>query len=170
MAFIVQGQTLVANANAYITVEFFDSYHADRANDVSAFDEAAKQAAIIRATDYLDQRFRFVGDRLEPGQPTEWPRLGAFDIDDDLVIGIPHEVQEATAEYALIGLSSALNPVPTRDPSGRILKERFEKVGPIEERVEFAQNSRFELPKYPPADRKLIVRGLVLRNTRIYRG
>lgn len=57
----------VANANAYITLAFFQSYHTNRGNDYSDSSSDEQKAAIIRATDYLDTRFDFRGVRLNGG-------------------------------------------------------------------------------------------------------
>jgi hypothetical protein len=51
-------------ANAYCTVEFFESYHQSRGNPYPASPADAIQTAIVQATDYLDQRYRFKGIKL----------------------------------------------------------------------------------------------------------
>lgn len=171
MALTVQNDSgTVSGANSYITRAFFQSYHDARANDYSAYDEAAQDAAIVRATDYLDQRFNFIGERLNIDQETQWPRLNGYDRDDNYVDGIPLEVKKATAEYALIAAAQALNPTPERDATGRKVQSKSEMVGPISESVSYTQGAVFELPKYPAADRILIVRGLVERRGRLHRG
>lgn len=158
------------DANAYIDKTFFDRYHADRAQTVPTTDRNAINAAIIRATDYLDQRFSYIGRKERREQRTQWPRCDAYDIDDDLVFGVPFEVKEACAEYALIALNGVLNPTPTRDERGRQVKRVFEKVGPLETEIEYSDVTRFEMPRYPIADRKLTIRGLVRKSGRIRRG
>lgn len=57
----------VANANSYITLTFFQSYHTNRGNDYSDSTSDEQKAAIIRATDYLDTRFDFRGVRMNGG-------------------------------------------------------------------------------------------------------
>lgn len=173
MAFTVQDDTgLITGANAYISEAFADTYHSDRGNTAWAAEmSAAKQIAIVRATDYLDLRFRYVGERLyHTGQSTEWPRNDAYDVDDDQVLGIPPEIQEATAEYALVALSQSLVTNPDRDDTGRAVQAKTEKVGPISESVEYRAGAGFEMPKYPSADRKLFVRGLILQRGILRRG
>ena len=52
-------------ANAYIDTSFFAKYHASRGNALPAgATTAQQQAAIVKATDYLDQRYRFKGVKL----------------------------------------------------------------------------------------------------------
>ncbi|WVW77400.1 head-tail adaptor [Stenotrophomonas phage vB_SmaS_Bhz59] len=164
MALIVQtNDGNAAGANAYITLAFFTAYHADRGNAIPGTPtDAQKEQAIIRATDYLDQRFIFVGRRLlGRDQTTEWPRMDAWDLDRNLVTGIPLEVQEACAEYALRALTAELNPDPSRDASGAAIQSQSQQVGPIAQSVTFVSGAVFTMPKYPAADAKLRRTGLV---------
>lgn len=162
MAFTVQNnQGSVAEANSYITVTEFKDYHKDRGNTYSAGTKAIEQA-LVKATDYIDQRFRFIGEKPNQSQTTSWPRIDAEDRDDNLRTGIPLEIKEATAEYALVALTADLNPAPTRDDTGALVEGRVDVVGPIREERRYASAAAFSLPKYPQADHKLISTGLVV--------
>lgn len=171
MALVLQDNTgTVAGANAYISVAAFKAYHDARGNAYPAGD-ANIEFAIIKATDYLDQRFNFVGRKLAARtQETAWPRLNAYDCDRQLVNGIPPEVQEATAEYALRALSAVLNPDPTRDASGAVVQSKSEQVGPIAQSVTYVGGATFVMPKYPAADQRLIKAGLVRTGGNLIRG
>jgi hypothetical protein len=170
MAFTVQDDNgSVADANAYISVAFFTTYHADRAQTYTG-DTAAIQAAIVRATQYLDTRFTFVGYVPNVDQTTKWPRLSARDNNDRLRYDIPREIKNATAEYARIALAATLNPTPTRDEYGVSIKSRSSRAGPVSESFEYADGAVFKMPKYPIADQWLIASGLVERSGRINRG
>lgn len=172
MAFLVQDDNgSVANANAYITVEFFKSYHQDRGNVIPGSPtDPDLERAIVRATDYLDQRFAFVGRRLRNDQTTEWPRISAYDRDRYLVNGIPPQVKEATAQYALRALSAELNPDPARDSTGAKIQSKSQEVGPIAQSITYVSGAVFEMPTYPAADSLLrrsgltVSGGLVLRS------
>lgn len=164
-----------AGANAYIDVAWFKAYHDARGNDyTAATDDPAIERAIIRATDYLDTRFKFVGRRRNGrDQTTEWPRTNAYDSGRNYVNDVPEEVKEATAEYALRAIAQTLVEDPTRDPSGRDVESRSESVGPIKEAVTYAQDgvgSAFSMPKYPLADRKLTKAGLTTSGGTVLRG
>lgn len=161
MAFTVQTDTPTAGANAYIAEAFFREYHEDRGTDTTDYDQSAVEAAIIKATQYLDVRFEYVGRRIVSDQSTEWPRNSAWNSRGDLVTGIPLRVKQATAEYALRALTSSLLADPDRDGTGRAVKSTSETVGPISERIEYADFKGFELPAYPLADQLLISYGLV---------
>lgn len=165
MAFIVQTDSgTVSNANSYITVDEFKNYHKDRGNEITV-GTGDIQKAIVKATDYLDTRFRYVGERLNRPQATEWPRLNAFDIDETLINGIPIEVKEATAEYGLQALNGDLYITPTQEATGQTLRreENQVTVDGVKRAKEFFRgaNTGFHLPKVPVADQKLRARGLI---------
>lgn len=166
MAFLVQDDAgTVDSANAYISVAEFDTYHGDRGNDVSAFSTTDKEQAIVRATDYMDQRFRWVGERGRVDQRTGWPRIDAEDRDRDVRFGIPREVKDACAEYARIAATTPvtdLNPTPDRDDTGRAIQKKSERTDVLEESVEYSSGAAFELPKYPKADLWLFTSGLAI--------
>ena len=131
----------------YGSVEAADQYHQDRANTAWAGDEVAKQAALIRASVYIDGRYRkllasgawqswFPGVKTEGrGQAREWPRAGAYDYEGNPIPAdqVPVEVEQATYEAALreIVEPGSLSP----DFVSASLVKR-EKVGPLE--TEFA--------------------------------
>lgn len=56
--------TSIDGANAYIDAAFFNSYHASRGNSTGNPSSAALQGAIVKASDYLDQRYRYAGVKL----------------------------------------------------------------------------------------------------------
>lgn len=161
----------VSGANAYITVAEFKAYHDARAQSYAPATDPDIAAAIIRATDYLDTRFRYVGRKLTGrDQTTEWPRLGAWDRDRYIVNGIPTQVKDATAEYALRALTAVLAPDPTAAASGAQVESYTKTVDVISESYTFANGGNFVMPRYPAADQKLIRTGLVRPSGEIIRG
>lgn len=161
MALIVQTAEALPDANSYGSVADFRAYHSARNRLVSDSDSAV-EGALVRATDYLDLRFRYVGRRQTPEQTTQWPRTGARDARGDLRGGVPREVTWACFEYALRALASDLLPDVPMDPSGRVVASKSESVGPLSERVDYAGGGHaLDLPAYPVADRLLSVAGLV---------
>lgn len=166
MALTVQDDTgTVVGANAYITVAAFKAYHDDRGNTYTT-DDTKIASAIIRATDYLDSRFRFRGLALVAGQTTEWPRqagtavfmpwwdisfLGvdavfsgpaaAVELSDasgNPIVGIPQAVKNATAEYALRALAQPLYQDAPAPVGGRLIQEHTVTVDVITETTVYA--------------------------------
>ena len=110
----------------YGTVAAADAYHAARANTAWAGDEVAKQAALIRASAYIDGKYQFQNacgrwESLFSGSKTggraqalQWPRTGATDNEGNAipVDEVPIEIEQATYEAALreIVLPGSLSP------------------------------------------------------------
>ena len=180
MSFIVEDGSGKADATSYVDDTDFAAFHTDRAVDTSAWDSAAQQAALIRATDYVDKRFgrRFRGSKSTSGQALEWPRSDAYDDDDYALDNVPAQLKNAICEYALLALQLSRNlaPLPavsfgvvdpatgtvTNQTSGQV-SSKAESVGPISTSTGFASASEGrpmtssgnliqQLPDYPQAD------------------
>ncbi len=111
------------------------------------------------------------GSDLAYPQPLSFPRTGLVDRHGIAYLGVPTLVKNAWAEYAVRARLSTttLAPDPTVDALGGVVAEKFEKVGPIEERTRYVEGSTSggRLPAYPAADRfladlvkkRIVVRG-----------
>lgn len=162
MALIVQQEPPVEGANSYASVAAFKEYHGNRGVDLTSYGDQQIEFALIKATQFLDVRFDYVGYQYAKGQDTEWPRSSAYDKRGDRLDGIPKRVVWATCEYALRALAADLLADPERDPTGRAVKSKSEEVGPIKESVEYQDYGGFQLPAYPLADMILKSAGLVV--------
>lgn len=154
MSLIVQNDDgTVENANAYIDVAFFKSYHDLRGNDYPD-DDSEIESAIIRGTDYVDIRYKYSGYKTNSRQSTQFPRMGR---------PIGKYVKEATAEYAIRALDFDIAPDPDIDVGGKIKMKDY-GLGPLKDKVEYFEHAdeyQYELPVYPIADRKLRLSGFV---------
>lgn len=145
----------------YGTLEDADGYHQARGNAAwAAGTEQAREGALIRATDYIDGRYRvllasgrwasmFPGVRTAGrGQPNEWPRTGAVDYDGDQIQPdeIPDEIERATYEAALRELASPGSLSPDFVAVEQVTKE---KVGPIEVNYADGSNAGGATPNRP---------------------
>lgn len=152
MSLIIETGAIVPDANAYVDVAYVDAYWAQRADTVwiaegqpGAPTTSAKEGAIIRATDYMEQVYRLLwkGSRRTKEQPLTWPRIGVFlgsptsnggyAIFDNQgwVIQyneIPNPLKLASAELAKRALTTNLIPDLQPDDMGK----RMEKIGPLE--------------------------------------
>jgi len=168
-----------AAQNAYVPEATVDTHHIDR-NNTAWFDFTSpeKQAAIIRASDYVDKRFgrRFRGVRRSFDQGLEWPRIDAVDEDGYSFPESPKQLEKAIAEYALrAALCGTLAPDPllpvpkqnlesgqtdrTQEPSGEITR-KLEKVGPIQEETYYRAPSQAATSN-PSAGARSVQSGLV---------
>ncbi|MEQ8396505.1 DnaT-like ssDNA-binding protein [Thalassobaculum sp.] len=120
--------TVAVGVDVYADRAEADAYFAVRGVTAwSDADEAARDAALVRATGWLEGHYRWVGRLVDPSQPLAWPRAGARDSEGRVVDGIPDRVKAACAELALIALTQDL--APPLERGGRVLSER---VGSVE--------------------------------------
>lgn len=106
--FIPEDGSGVADANSYATLADANSYHTDRGNTSWTGTNEAKQAALIKATDYIEQVYgtRFIGEQIDVDQSLSWPRY--TDIFASNVL--PENLIKATCQLALEALTTDLNP------------------------------------------------------------
>ena len=168
VVFTVEDGSNVADANSYGAVVDADQYHLNRGNATwAALSETVKQQSLIKATDYLDQRFgdRFIGERTNETQVLEWPREYAGDFDDDV---IPTKLQYACFEYALRASTVVLAPDPVVSDSGVTMVTTKQKAGPVEQSFYAVGGGTVQLLRaYPTAD--MYLRELVETNNRVIR-
>lgn len=159
MSFLVQNDAgSIEDANAYISVAFFESYWTDRGYDYSGFDSSEIEIAIVKATDYVDGRFayEFSGSQKTLAQQTQWPRLAAYDSSGNYVGEmIPNILKKAISEYAKRALISELVADPVRNEYGKSVKAKSTKIDVITTSIEYDNDAGFEMPEYPMADKMI---------------
>lgn len=127
MALVVEDGTGRADAESYAAVAFADAYHTSLGNEAwgnAITDE--KEAALRRATQYLDARYTFTGNPLTTTQALAWPR--------DAAPWPVKPLQVAACELALRALSGALY----ADQGDAPVTE--ESVGPVSVKYGYSQN------------------------------
>ena len=127
MALVVEDGTGLANANAYISESFADTYHSDRGNAAwGSLSSTVKEQLIIKATEYLDATYDWIGQIKSDDQALGWPRKGDVKDKDgrDLKDQVPTAVKRACAELALIGNDGSL--VENTDRSSFVTKEKVD--------------------------------------------
>lgn len=131
MAIVVEDGSGKSDADAFISVSDLETYLDARGHDHSSYHSGEKEQAIVRATDYLTDAFRWAGYRRRGrDQSLEWPRIGLVDkdgysIDED---EIPVEVEAAAAETAWYELQNPNGLQPVYTPHDRVT---MLKAGPV---------------------------------------
>lgn len=186
MALIKETGSIVTNANSFAeSVADADPYQADRGRQAWLdADITVKDAALVRATEYIESRFglRFAGEPVGDVQELSWPRTGVayprtgndFPIDQ-----VPVDVVRATILYAEQTIGTGLTTdgmteisiIPELDSTGRTVTSKREKVDVLEEETKYSEGSSLRtIQPIPEADRLIRrwlrgrgVRGLTVR-------
>lgn len=166
MALVKEDGTGIATANAYASYTDWTAHWADRGTAPTGTQTDVEQA-LVRGADYLDRRYRWVGQRETSAQGLQWPRLYAYraraaaDEHCVPVEGVPLEVVRANVELAERALAGDLAPDPVTSETGQTVVSTREKVGPLETAVTFTGGSAATwVTRYPFVDE--LVRPLVV--------
>lgn len=135
MALLVQNpEGLIEHANGYTTVAAVRAYALDRGDDLTAINDTDLGAAIVRATDFMDAAFTYIGTQKNIDQGTQWPRSYTH----SRYAGLPRPILDACCKLAArAARGTSLFVDPTVDPSGQNVSSKTTKVGPIETSVAF---------------------------------
>lgn len=132
MALIVETGAGLADAESYVSIEDCASYAAARGLTFPASPADIAEAALRRATAYIDARYgaRFDGCRVHARlQALAWPRTGAIDAEGNIVPSdeVPIEIVHATCEAAVLEFAEPGSLAPTIERGVKRLK-----AGPVE--------------------------------------
>ena len=135
MPLVVEDGTGRADADAFVSLDDCDDYHAARANSawtgVESSPPEEKEAAIRRATTALATAFEWKGTKLNGrDQALPWPRTGVEDEEGDDVASdeVPREIVAACCEMALRELVKPGSLTPDFQPNKQV---KATQVGPI---------------------------------------
>jgi uncharacterized linocin/CFP29 family protein len=170
MAFTLEDGTGIAGANAYVTVAEVDAYHLDRFNPGWKGDTEQLEAAIIRATDYVETRWRgkFRGQKASSTQGLSFPRENLCDELGNALTGVPQVLKNVVSILALCALAGPLYVQVASNTQGQAVTRLKRKVGPIETDTQFVAGGQVStVKKYPEADR--LMGNLVTSGRRIIR-
>lgn len=138
--FTVETGAGLTNANSYVSLADADQYHDDFGAPAAwtGATDAAKQAALRVATQYLDATFgaRWKGTKANETQALDWPRSNA--VREDYVLddtAVPLELEHAASVLALKHIGGTVL-VPDIVNEGAVASTRV-KVGPVEEETRY---------------------------------
>lgn len=136
MAFTLQvDDGSVENANAYVSVQALRDYALDRGVGLASTTDADLEVAIVKATDFLDSAYSFIGRPYHPDQGTAFPRNG---VRLQAQRGLPRALTSACCKLAMrVAQGKPLVVDPTVDPSGLTVSSKSTEVGPVKTSVAF---------------------------------
>jgi len=138
-------------------VAFADAYFTDRGIAAWTGSNTVKEQALIRATDYVENRFTFKDEPFTETQALHFPTL---DCETGLAAEMPVKLLKAVCEYAVRALTATLAPDLAVDDTGGRVIAKTEKVGPLEESTQYSEGTSIQrFRPYPAAD--ILLRDLV---------
>lgn len=149
------------DANSYISIADADTYHSLRGNEAWAeASESDKVIALVRATSYVDTRWKFTGESLTKTQALSFPKQSEYlnRQGADVSASVPAEIEFAAAEYALVVIGDGtglvdLSPTPVAASESRVIMQR-DKVGSLETETRYDSGLGTRVTvSYPQADR-----------------
>jgi hypothetical protein len=124
---------LTVGTNSYVSLTEAEEYFASviDASGWDTLDEASKEAALISATRYIDER-PWIGSTVSPSQDLGWPRNGATYFDEKLGMIVTHSNTDIPERVKIAVYEQALYMVVNND-SLQATSQSFESitVGPI---------------------------------------
>lgn len=142
MPLVVEDGSGLWDAESYVSASDCADYCDARGLTFSDADENAQEAALRRATAYLDSTFRgrFIGRRVNGrAQALEWPRRNAYDAANEEYLAldeVPQEIITATCEAAVRELAEPGSLSPDLERGGAIKSIKAGSVG-----IEYAGNA-----------------------------
>ncbi len=133
------------DTNSYITVAEYEAFWTERNVNIGG-NTSAKESELVKAADYINRSYDFVGERQFRYQGMAWPRLTGIILVKDWPIDpetVPQDIKDAQAELAYL-INQGTNPFATVEDGAKV-RER-NKAGPVETEVEYT-NFR-ETPRY----------------------
>jgi hypothetical protein len=160
VSFKVEDGTGLPDATSLAAVATADAYWTDRSDPLEwvAQSNAIKQAALIRASDYIrnQEKYRWLGIRKSQTQRMPWPRTNATERDGIAVPDtiVPWQVSEATCYLAARLVTEDLE--PDIQNAGQVASQRVDVIATSF----FPGRSAYTLVQ-PPFDILQIVDGLL---------
>ncbi|MGO2457037.1 DnaT-like ssDNA-binding protein [Vibrio casei] len=145
MSFIVEDNSGLENANAYISVEFLQSYASSIGVDLSAQSDTELEQLITDVTyNFIDTKYAPCDAPLNPDQALQWPTQSQL---------INDKFRRAVAEACVLNSQDALFIV--QDANGKV-KRTKDKLDVLETEVEYqdyAGQSQSSFVKTPSVDK-----------------
>lgn len=129
MAFVVEDNTGLEDANAYIDVAFLDSYASQVGYDLTGKSETDKENAIVRTTlQYIDVEYEFKGSPLNADQALQLPTSEVL---------INDKIRRAVADACIAEMKGEL--FITYNPIGNV-KSQKDKLDVLESEIVYQDN------------------------------
>lgn len=122
---IVEDGTGLIDADSFVDIAYSDDYFSARG--VTSWETltlSEKEILLVKATDYIDNVFDWLGKKSTPEQSLNFPRIELYTKDGYAVDGIPKQLKDCVCECALI-LSQNKTLFKTENENGAVTSEHI---------------------------------------------
>lgn len=129
MTLIIEDGSGVVSANSYASATDVTAHHTARGNTAWTGTDAAKEAAILRAMDYIEG-MPWKGQKLAYANALEWPRMNVVDRSGYTIPtdAIPQGVILALCAAALVELVTPGALAPALERGGMVKREKVDVI------------------------------------------
>lgn len=111
------------DADSYVGIEFADDYFSARGVEGwGALTAEQKERSLIRATDFVDNIYQWLGKKASASQSLRFPRVNLFDYEGNAVEGVPKCLKQAVCDAAVLA-SSGTELFQTKNENGDVVSE-----------------------------------------------
>jgi len=157
VTFILEDGSGKEDSTTYVDVSELKQYWYDVGYNYDALDDNSIKRLLNQSSRYVDNNYRkgFPGYRQYEVQKREWPRIGAYYIDNFIIPedSVPPEIKFAVNEMAYL-ISIGENPNSLISKNGKIIAEST-AVDVIKESVEYEEGSTLYSDIYVSVDNAL---------------
>lgn len=122
---IVETGEGLEDSNSYVSVEYADNYFLTRGvSNWAELDLQTKEQSLIRATDYIDNIFKWYGKKMSASQALRFPRVNLKDYEGNDVTGIPSCLKQAVCDAAVLS-SEGTELFHTENENGDVISENI---------------------------------------------
>ena len=147
MTFTVETGTGVTGANSYATVAELDDHAALFGDELSAYDQAQKEAALVKASIFYIDSFTFSGDKLNSEQGLKLPTTD---------VSLNADIKRAALSAAVLQLQGRLFVDPQDVGQSKVVSESS-SVGSLSDSVTYSETAQYTT-KYPTTNLDRLVR------------
>ena len=113
------------DANSYVGIEFADDYFSARGVEGwEALTAEQKERSLIRATDFVDNVYQWLGKKASASQSLRFPRDNLFDYEGNAVESVPKCLKQAVCDAAFLD-SSGTELFQTKNENGEVVSENI---------------------------------------------
>ena len=122
---IVEDGTGIFNSNSYVSLDFADEYFFSRGySEWENLEEKNKEQLLVKATDYIDNIYQWLGSKKTSTQSLRFPRVNLTDYEGIEIVDIPLSLKYSVCDVAFECLKGT-ELFGKEDTNGNVISEKI---------------------------------------------